>query len=65
MPAKTDGFEDLPQGLRSLDKIGGHVQLVEMIIPTAAVARLHLVGIVQAVECRLRDVNTPGKGLSG
>lgn len=28
-----------------------------MIISAAAVARLHLVGVVQAVESRLRDVN--------
>lgn len=45
--------ENLPQRLCALDQIRRHIELVQMIIPTAAVARLHLVGIVQAVKRRL------------
>lgn len=45
--------ENLPQRLCALDQIRRHIELVQMIIPTATVARLHLVGIVEAVKRRL------------
>lgn len=57
------GWNYLPQRLGALDQIRCHIELVEMIIPTAAVARFHLVGIVQAVKRRLRDVHAArGRG---
>lgn len=59
------GRNYLPQRLGALDQIRCHIELVEMIIPTAAVARFHLVGIVQAVKRRLRDVHAARGGRGG
>jgi len=52
----------LPQWLGTLDEEGLNVQHFEVIVPTAAISRFHLVGIVQALERRLRNVDSSAGG---